>query len=83
MHNLQAALASLAIGRQASPQCRGVTAGKTRRNTRNVRGVTEGKMGHNSSVLNHQMICFNIIGHGTGMLIKVLANYETQLNDDD
>ena len=43
---------SLAIGRRASQQCWGVTAGKARHNSSNVRGVTAGKMGHNSSRAN-------------------------------
>ena len=40
---------SLAIGRWASQQCWGVTAGKAGHNTCNVRGVTAGKVGCNSS----------------------------------
>ena len=41
---------SLAIGRRASPQCWGVTAGKARYNSSSGRGVTAGKVGHNSSL---------------------------------
>ena len=42
---------SLAIGRGASQQCWGVTAGKARHNsiTGNVRGVTVAKVRHNFS----------------------------------
>ena len=46
---------SLAIGRRASKQCWGVTAGKARHNSSNVRGVTAGKMGHNSRSSNLDM----------------------------
>ena len=42
---------SLAIGRRASEQCWGVTAGKARHNSSNVRGVTAGKVGRNSSTI--------------------------------
>ena len=42
----------LAIGRQASQQCWGVTAGKASHNSSNVRGVTASKLGRNSSTDN-------------------------------
>ena len=48
---------SLAIGRRASQQCWGVTAGKARHNSSNVRGVTAGKVGHNSSKCNLVKTC--------------------------
>ena len=41
---------SLAIGRRASQQFWGVTAGKGSHNASNARGITAGKMGRNSSV---------------------------------
>ena len=44
---------SLTIGRRASQQCWGVTAGKPRHNSINVRGVTAGKVRRNSSINNH------------------------------
>ena len=47
---------SLAIGRRASQQCWGVTAGKARHNSSNVRGVTTGKVGRSSSDPNHNII---------------------------
>ena len=37
---------------RASQQCWGVTAGKARHNSSNVRGVTAGKMGRNASIYN-------------------------------
>ena len=40
---------SFAIGWRASKQCWGVTAGKPRHNSSNVRDVTAGKIGCNSS----------------------------------
>ena len=40
---------SLVIGRRASQQCGGITAGKARHNSSNVRGATAGKVRHNSS----------------------------------
>ena len=40
------------IGRRASQQCWGVTAGNARHNSSNVRGVKAGKMGRNSSGYN-------------------------------
>ena len=42
----------LAIGLRASQQCWGVTAGKARHHSSNVRGVTAGEVGRNSSVIN-------------------------------
>ena len=48
---------SLAIGRRASQQCWGVTAGKASHNSSNVRGVTAGKVGHNSSKCNLVKTC--------------------------
>ena len=47
---------SLAIGRRASRQCWGVTAGNARHNSSNVRGVTAGKVGRNSSMRNRGSI---------------------------
>ena len=44
---------SLAIVQRASKQCWGVTAGNERHNFSHVRGVTAGKMGHNSSDYNY------------------------------
>ena len=49
---------SLAIGRWASRQCRGVTAGKARHNSSIVRGVTAGKEAHNSSNDNNNKLIF-------------------------
>ena len=48
---------SLAIGRWASQQCWGVTAGKVSHNSSNVRGVTAGKVGRNSSIISVVMVC--------------------------
>ena len=47
---------SLAICRRASQQCGGVTAGKARHNSSNVRGVTADKVVRNSSVHNKQKV---------------------------
>ena len=49
---------SLAIGRRASKQCWGVTAGKAMHNSSSVRGVTAGKMGRNSSITSQEIHCF-------------------------
>ena len=53
---------SLAIGRRASQQCCGVTAGKDRHNSSNVRGVTAGKVRHNSSSYNRMLSTSQMVG---------------------
>ena len=50
---------SLAIGRRESLQCWGVSEGKARHNSSNVRGVTAGKVGRNCSIFKEIRKCKN------------------------
>ena len=81
MHLTPAGLArerSLAIGRRASQQCWGVTAGKARHSSTNVRGVTAGKMGRNSSNNNDKNDDLNYLRSLDAAVLLIITLFQQQ-----